>query len=70
MSVPRNSDVSKHLARVPKRTGIVLPFPASEIPSRDDQMNGMPVSREEKILLDDSHAINGIRNPEPLLETR
>lgn len=70
MSVPRNSDVSKHLARVPRRTGIVLPFPASVTPNREDQMDEVSVTIQEKRLVDGLQATNKTIDSEPLLETR
>ncbi|WP_047492226.1 hypothetical protein [Terriglobus sp. TAA 43] len=63
MSIPRNSDVSKHLARIPKRPGIVLPFPTSAALNQDDQMSEALVTTESQLLVGDVQSIKGKEDP-------
>ncbi len=70
MSVPRSSDVSKHLARRPKRKGIVLPFPTSHVLSREIQTNEMTVKTDEELLVSDLQTIKETERSELLPETR
>jgi len=70
MSVPRSSDVSKHLARSTKRKGIILPFPIPHVPGRDGQMNQVAVTTEEPLLVVDLQTIQETDDLEPLPETR
>ncbi|SDE97365.1 hypothetical protein SAMN05444167_0990 [Terriglobus roseus] len=70
MSVPRSSDVSKHLARSPKRKGIVLPFPTSHVPARDIHTDEMTVKTEEQLLVGDLQATKETDGSELLPETR
>ncbi len=70
MSVPRSSDVSKHLARSPKRKGIILPFPTPHVPGRDGQTSEMAAATEGQLLVDDLQTIQETDDSEPLPETR
>jgi hypothetical protein len=70
MSLPRSTDVSKHLVRKPKRKGIVLPFPTSHAPGRDIQTNEMTVKTGEQLLVSDLQTIKETDGSELLPEKR
>lgn len=66
MSVPRSSDVSKHLSRTPKRPGIALPISTAGTQGRDDQRS---VATEGQILTPDFQAIKETKDAQVLKET-